>query len=257
MRNTVILLGLIFNFFCSSCQTKKTNTLKFNFLEKKELNLKTKNELRILRNEIFARKGYAFKDSLLLNFFSNKSWYTPNENAQITLNKKEKSYISLIKEVEKEKSILKETKHSLEFLDYIDESLIFQELHNNNQVVYAFVCDGNDTSINFSGTLYLSPVGEELNKWQSQKYKEKSIDSINRFFTVNKIHKKYSIWAEITHKEYFLPLEDWVDNPCEFYKENRKVVIYHSAQGESNWKKKETTTNLNRILELVKTTQSF
>lgn len=238
--------------FYLSCQIKKTNNSGFIFLEQKELNSKTGDELRILRKEIFARKGYVFRDSLLSNFFLNKNWYTPNKAAQITLNDREKAYVSLIEKIEQEKLILEKTQHGFEFLDYIDKSLIFQELYSNNQIAYAFVCDGNNNSINFSGTLYLSPSGEELNRWRNQEYREKSIDSINNIFTTSKIHKKYSIWAEITHKEYFLPLEDWVDNPCEYYKETRKVTIYYSNQGESNWKKKETTTNSNRILELIK-----
>ncbi len=40
----------------------------------KDLNL---NELRLLRNEIFARKGYIFKAADLQEYFAQQQWYTP------------------------------------------------------------------------------------------------------------------------------------------------------------------------------------
>ena len=47
----------------------------------------SKRELRIMRNEIFARYGYLFRSPELLNYFSNKEWYRPNKevNDQIEL----------------------------------------------------------------------------------------------------------------------------------------------------------------------------
>ncbi|MCL2097759.1 MAG: YARHG domain-containing protein [Bacteroidales bacterium] len=38
-------------------------------------------ELRLLRNEFFARKGYIFEDQSLNNYFSQKSWYNPFHTA--------------------------------------------------------------------------------------------------------------------------------------------------------------------------------
>ena len=34
-------------------------------------------DLKIMRNEIFARKGYIFKNPQLYNYFSSQSWYSP------------------------------------------------------------------------------------------------------------------------------------------------------------------------------------
>ena len=65
-----------------------------------ELKGKTIEELRILRNEIFAKKGYVFKDETLNDYFATKEWYKPNENVQITLNNTEKKNIEIIKIVE-------------------------------------------------------------------------------------------------------------------------------------------------------------
>ena len=40
----------------------------------------SKGELRIMRNEIFARYGYIFKSQDLINHFSSKRWYQPLYN---------------------------------------------------------------------------------------------------------------------------------------------------------------------------------
>ena len=37
----------------------------------------TKAELRIMRNEIYARNGYIFQDRKLREYFMQKSWYSP------------------------------------------------------------------------------------------------------------------------------------------------------------------------------------
>jgi len=40
----------------------------------------SKEELRIMRNEIYARHGYIFKSQDLRDYFSSKSWYSPQYN---------------------------------------------------------------------------------------------------------------------------------------------------------------------------------
>lgn len=43
------------------------------------LRQKTRNQLREMRNEVFARNGFVFKDSALSILFSRKPWYAPNK----------------------------------------------------------------------------------------------------------------------------------------------------------------------------------
>lgn len=45
-----------------------------------ELDKHTKEEVAIIRNEIYARHGYIFKTEPFISYFAAKSWYTPNEN---------------------------------------------------------------------------------------------------------------------------------------------------------------------------------
>jgi hypothetical protein len=64
----------------------------------------TKEELRIARNEIYARYGRQFVDENLRNYFNSKAWYTSlpklPSGAEPALSKLEQSNIELIKEFE-------------------------------------------------------------------------------------------------------------------------------------------------------------
>ena len=61
-------------------------------------------ELRIARNEIYARYGRMFKDQALQNYFNSKSWYTPSVRPEDFneqwLNEYEKANAKLIKSFE-------------------------------------------------------------------------------------------------------------------------------------------------------------
>ncbi len=55
-------------------------------------------ELKIMRNEIFARHGYIFKTSDMINHFRGESWYRPMYNdVSSMLSSYEKANIKLIK----------------------------------------------------------------------------------------------------------------------------------------------------------------
>lgn len=65
----------------------------------------SKPQLRLARNEIFARHGYEFKDQDLQDYFDKKSWYTPvtddeEEIYKDELSQIEKDNIDLIKQYE-------------------------------------------------------------------------------------------------------------------------------------------------------------
>lgn len=59
-------------------------------------------ELRIMRNEVFARYGYIFKSEDLNLHFSKKKWYTPkHSNVDIFVSDIEAANLELITEIEK------------------------------------------------------------------------------------------------------------------------------------------------------------
>jgi len=70
----------------------------------KEIKTMSSYRLNLLRNTIFALKGYVFIDSNLENLFRDRIWYFPNPNIKNDINildKKEKELFNLILEYEK------------------------------------------------------------------------------------------------------------------------------------------------------------
>lgn len=64
-------------------------------------------QLRLLRNEIYARHGYVFKSKDLNDYFLQKSWYKPDPNLkEIELSDLEKENLSLIQYFENRKPFI-------------------------------------------------------------------------------------------------------------------------------------------------------
>lgn len=58
-------------------------------------------DLKIMRNEIFARYGYIFRTQDMMDYFSQQSWYTPRyDNVTSLLSAIEKKNIDFIKKYE-------------------------------------------------------------------------------------------------------------------------------------------------------------
>ena len=71
-------------------------------IKESELTSYSKEELSIMRNEIFARHGYIFKRADLKEYFSQKSWYNPQySNVDNSLSAIEKQNVAVIQKVEK------------------------------------------------------------------------------------------------------------------------------------------------------------
>ena len=84
-----------------SSEFNHTNTTEKR-LSKSELINYSKSELRLIRNEIFARHGYIFKSKDLAEYFSKKTWYKPQfNNVMDKLSSIERNNIALIESIEK------------------------------------------------------------------------------------------------------------------------------------------------------------
>ena len=71
-------------------------------LEPFDLSGMTKGQLRIARNEIYARYGWQFESPDLDTYFNDRSWYVPSENIDDTiLSEVELANLELLKEAEK------------------------------------------------------------------------------------------------------------------------------------------------------------
>jgi predicted acylesterase/phospholipase RssA len=74
------------------------------YLTEADLRGFSKEQLRLARNEIYARHGRRFKDDELQSYFNSKSWYTgtidPDDFSESMLNEYEKANTALIKQEE-------------------------------------------------------------------------------------------------------------------------------------------------------------
>lgn len=81
---------------CAQCAT--------HLLKAQQINHLSMDNLRLLINEIYARKGYVFKDWDYAHYFEQQQWYKPlNDNKKITLNDTEEKNVQLLKERIKQK----------------------------------------------------------------------------------------------------------------------------------------------------------
>lgn len=72
----------------------------YSYLQASDLYGLSSAELRVARNEIFARHGYIFKTAKLQNYFNSMDWYSPNPGYDGSLSSLEKSNVDLIKAYE-------------------------------------------------------------------------------------------------------------------------------------------------------------
>ena len=79
-------------------ETPKRNITRNNYLFPSDTQYLTESDLSglskfdtgLIRNEIFARKGYVFKNEPYKSYFNSQAWYNPNASAKIKLNDIEK-----------------------------------------------------------------------------------------------------------------------------------------------------------------------
>jgi hypothetical protein len=87
-----IFLLLALTSAISSCQQTSESRITNEILQNKNLD-----ELRVIRNEIFARHGYIFKSEDLRQYFSTKNWYKPKfDDVTERLSEGDKANISMI-----------------------------------------------------------------------------------------------------------------------------------------------------------------
>ena len=66
-------------------------------LSEEDISTLTKGQLRLARNEIYARHGYVFNSADLQKYFSSKSWYNADPSYTSSLNEVEKENVKLLK----------------------------------------------------------------------------------------------------------------------------------------------------------------
>ena len=107
----IIILGMFFlTVSCGSDKKEQENQQPIIF-SALELKTKSLDELRLLRNEIFARKGYKFNSEDLRKHFSSFEWYKPKyDNVDSILSDIDKKNIQTILVLERNKKEVLEHK---------------------------------------------------------------------------------------------------------------------------------------------------
>lgn len=82
---------------------RKYAFVSYRAVTENELQKYSAEDLRIMRNEIYASYGYIFKDEKLKTYFKQQGFYGGMTNVDAFLNDYEQSNIELIKQVEKQK----------------------------------------------------------------------------------------------------------------------------------------------------------
>lgn len=112
MRLLTLILAFLILTSCNSSQPDKV--VRYDY---EELLTKKSFELKIIRNEIFARHGYIFKSQDLADYFGKQNWYKPQfDNVDSYLTVDEKEYIEIVLQAENY------VKRLESFKDYLAES---------------------------------------------------------------------------------------------------------------------------------------
>ena len=91
---SIVLFSLSATAQLKDCATCATQVIKEQQISKLSID-----ELRFLTNDLYARKGYKFKDYEISNYFNEKPWYKPvSDNSKVKLNAVEEQNIKLFQE---------------------------------------------------------------------------------------------------------------------------------------------------------------
>ncbi len=92
---------ILFVIYCSNLACTSIPEQTVSKLTEQDLLLKSVDDLRVLRNEVYARKGYIFKSKDLKDYFESKEWYQPKfSSTDGLLTHDELEYVNLILSVE-------------------------------------------------------------------------------------------------------------------------------------------------------------
>lgn len=234
MKKILLLLIIIFAFTqnifsqiinCSECDSKKYS--------EKEINHLSLLELKVLRNEIFARHQYVFKNDRLKDYFLERyDWYKPNYKLEniIELNNFEKENSRLFLKKENEKVELKKT--IIKKLNLFKQALISSDTLTTNTSISKFVIDNEYVNSN-SIRKELKEILISINITRIHWYNESGLfkRTIDDGYFINEIAVKINgskiilQYANIGHSE-LLKDETAFSFGSDFYSENEYQSWY-------------------------------
>jgi len=178
---------------------------------------KTKEELALLRNEIYAKHGREFKNPKYKEYFSSKEWYKINhEYSDDLLTEKDKENIALILDVEKSndksKTLMKKILDNPEYT-YKDEKLIFID---ERHVKYLKSTNWGRIFCLYD---YISPTGggEDIINWNL--YKDKIyLSTYNKLFGYQEMQQVAVLKPDFKNNTFILlEISDEIPETQTFY----------------------------------------
>lgn len=136
--------------------------LESRYLSDLQLGVLNKNELRVLRNMYFAKKGYIFSDEELTDYYKQFEWYKPTTKT-ITFTDLEERAINRIKKFENT---------SLTDLEYSNNSFKLREFTGGADQAGITFKMNKDGSFEYYGRENLSRLRKLCGTWQ---YKDKKL----------------------------------------------------------------------------------
>ena len=84
----------------------RTDRLILHYVTEGDLSGLSKYDLGLIRNEIFARKGYIFKSEPYKSYFNSQAWYEPKtSSSNLPLNSIEKYNLDFLLEYERSQGL--------------------------------------------------------------------------------------------------------------------------------------------------------
>ena len=142
MKKSILLLIMPFliAFHCNGQTIDDCAFCSEELLTEEQLSDKGLEELSMLRNEIYARKGYLFSNNLYQYYFENQHWYKlANSNDDVKLSDIETKNVALLKSLEnksqkKRDAAIRDLKKLKKAINNNDESTIDKFIHKMKSV---------------------------------------------------------------------------------------------------------------------------
>ncbi|MCT8335839.1 YARHG domain-containing protein [Leptospira sp. 85282-16] len=142
IKNSTLIISIFVSINCCFIQSPVDKIIKL-IIENQKIskediqNVKNLEDLRILRNSIFAKHGRLFNDKNLKSFFEKQSWYSPKKDSQITLTEIDKINLNLIRNSES----------SIQIEDFLNQP----KKKNMNNLEIAIIGDWDNQPVSSSG----------------------------------------------------------------------------------------------------------
>lgn len=227
MRTLFSVIFLIFYIQSFGQMLKKRSICSSQIIKNEQIKNLSIDELRFLTNDLFARKGYKFKNADVDNYYSNFNWYKPvSDNEKIVYNAIEKQNIKLFQD--KILDIKKEREKLITELKYFKSVLLANDKSTLSEKYNYFITDKeykeqytylkeaftkinfDDINWSFNGSMYSITVdnGDSVMNYEIKinpnrfevKYSGQGGSTISKQLYPNGYTDEFSYWWEFEWK---------------------------------------------------------